>query len=184
MSVAEVTNPAPRLADQAEKTTQLVSFFIKQDEFAVDISRVQEINKMAAIAHVPRAPKFVEGVINLRGHIVPVINLRERFGLEKIGLTKSTRIIVINIDNRQVGLIVDSVSEVKRVNCSEIKDPPSEAVGDAADFVTGIANVNGRLLIILDLHKILNSQEMHTIEAIKKSATDSQLHSETNGSLK
>jgi purine-binding chemotaxis protein CheW len=159
-----------------------VSFFIKQDEFAVDISRVQEINKMAAIAHVPRAPKFVEGVINLRGQIVPVINLRERFGLEKIGMTKSTRIIVINIDNRQVGLIVDSVSEVKRVNYSEIKDPPSEAVGEAADFVTGIANVSGRLLIVLDLHKILNSQEIHNMEVLKAAANNSLALTDNNGS--
>lgn len=156
---AESQISAKRTEATAEQTIQFVSFFIETDEFAVDIKNVQEIIKMINIAHVPRAPKFVEGVINLRGSIVPVLNLRERFGIQKIPYNRNTRIIVVNIASKQVGLIVDSVSEVIRIQLSAIKDPPTEAIYHDTGLVKGMAEINGRIVIIVDLEGILNDQE-------------------------
>jgi purine-binding chemotaxis protein CheW len=154
--------------DESGEMKQLVSFSIGEDEFAVDIKDVKEINKLAPIAHVPRAPKFVEGVISLRGQVVPLINLRERFNLPKIDYDKSTRIIIINIDDKQLGLIVDAVSEVLRISVSSIKAPPEEVVSGDDNFVEGIVEVNGRLVIILDLGKVLSMEEIASIGDIKK----------------
>ena len=159
--------------EAAQNMKQFVSFFIDEDEFAMDIKEVQEINKLSTITHVPRSPKFVEGVINLRGQIVPVINLRERFNISKKEYDRHTRIIIVKIDNKWVGLIVDYVSEVLRIPESAIKNTPSEAVGEGVEFVRGIAEVNGRLVIILDLKKVLTQDEIKNIDKIKQALNES-----------
>lgn len=153
--------------EKREAQCQLVSFNIRGDEFAVDISEVQEIIKMQNITHVPQAPSFVEGVINLRGVIVPIMSLRERFSIEKAVGTKSTRIMIINKNDKQIGLIVDAVSEVLRIAVSAIKEPPQDAIGESAGFVKGMVNVGDRLIIVLDLPKVLSSNEAASIERIK-----------------
>jgi purine-binding chemotaxis protein CheW len=149
-----------------EAQCQLVSFNIREDEFAVDIGEVQEIIKMQSITHVPKAPSFVEGVINLRGVIVPIMSLRERFGIEKTENTKSTRIMIINLDDKRIGLIVDAVSEVLRIAVSAIKEPPQDAIGESAGFVKGMVNVGDRLIIVLDLPKVLSAHEVASIDHI------------------
>ena len=137
---------------------QVVVFQLGGESYGVDIAKVQEIKAMSPISAVPRAAEFIEGVINLRGQITPVVNLRTRFGMGKIENTKETRIIVVNMEGEWVGLIVDSVSEVMRLADDTI-EPPSEFVATVdADFIRGIAKVSEeRLVILLDLARMLRA---------------------------
>ena len=133
---------------------QLVSFHVGEEEFAIDILGVQEIIRMVELTPVPNAPYFVEGVINLRGKVIPIIDLRSRFSLPAADRTKDTRIIVVEISNTVLGFIVDSVEEVLRLPESLIENPPSTGRGGSSEFHRGIGRVHGRLLILLDLGQI------------------------------
>lgn len=144
----------------AQELLQLVSFKLGEEEFAVDILLVQEINRMAEITLVPKAPAFVEGVINLRGKIVPVVNLRARFGLAGAGSNAEARIVVVNVENRVLGLLVDSVSEVLRLPAHTIEPPPSFVAGIGTDYIKGVGRIADRLLILLDLAKALAKQDV------------------------
>ncbi len=138
-----------------EELLQLVGFKIGEEEFAVDILKVQEIIKMIMMTKVPNTPEFVKGVINLRGRIIPVIDLRRRLGLKEKETDQDSRIIVVEIEENTIGFIVDEVSEVLRIPQSIIEPPPS-MVGDVnANFITAVAKLENRLLILLDLEKIL-----------------------------
>jgi purine-binding chemotaxis protein CheW len=144
---------------------QLVSFNLGSEEFAVDIAAVQEIVRMPEITQVPRSAEFVEGVVNLRGKIIPVVDLRKRFSLAVSPSTKSTRIIIVTIGGRTVGMIVDGVSEVLRLGADAVEAAP-ELVTNTIDasFLRGIAKLEGRLLILLDLDLILNQEEARALE--------------------
>lgn len=144
---------------------QLVSFNIGEEEFGVDILRVQEINRMVEITRVPNSPEYVEGVINLRGKVIPIIQMRKRLNMEAKPLDKDTRIIVVEINKKVIGFIVDSVNEVLRIDKSITEVPPSMVSGLDSDFITSIAKLEDRLLILLDLEKILSTDE---VEEIKK----------------
>jgi purine-binding chemotaxis protein CheW len=135
---------------------QLVTFKLGSEEFALDILLVQEINRRVEITKVPKTPEFVEGVMNLRGKIVPVLDLRKRFGLVGGEFTAQSRIIVVNIDKRVLGLIVDSVSEVLRIPEHTVEPPPPLVAGIDAAYIKGIGKFEGRLLILLDLGKVLS----------------------------
>ena len=138
---------------------QLVSFKIGEEEFGIEILKVQEIIKMLPITKVPNAPKFVEGVINLRGRVIPVIDLRIKLGLSKQDHTKNTRIVVIELNSRTVGFIVDEVNEVLRIT-KDITEAPPEMVGNVnREFITSIGKLEDRLLLLLDLEKVLSENE-------------------------
>jgi purine-binding chemotaxis protein CheW len=149
---------------------QMVSFVIDREEFGVEILRVQEIIRLVEITRVPHAPPFVEGVINLRGKIVPVIDLRKRFHLSTREADKDTRIIVVELSDRVVGFMVDSVREVIRVDRHLIEPPPDLAIGIDAHFITGVAKLDDRLLIILDLDEVLTSDEEHALTSVRPAA--------------
>ena len=136
---------------------QLVSFKIENEEFGVNIEEVQEIIRLPEITRVPQAPFFVEGVINLRGNIIPVIDLRKRFDLEATKKTNATRIVVTNVDNKTTGIIVDSVSEVLRLPKDAIEPPPPIVADIEAKYLRGIGKLDDgkRLLILLNLREIL-----------------------------
>jgi len=127
---------------------QLVSFNIGTEEFGVDILKVQEINRMVEITRVPQAPNYVEGVINLRGKVVPIVDLRKRFNLELKEYDKNTRIVVVDIDGNIMGMIVDSVSEVLRLSANTIEPPPDIVTGVNAEYIKGVAKLEDRLLIL------------------------------------
>lgn len=135
---------------------QLVSFSLGNEEFALDILKVQEINRMAEITPIPKAPVFVEGVMNLRGKIVPVIDLRKRFYLESKPYDKLTRIIMVNLDGKTIGLIVDSVSEVLRLPLATIELPPAIVASIDTNYIEGVGKWANRLLILLNLEKLLS----------------------------
>ncbi len=139
---------------------QLVSFNLGNEEYAVDILKVQEINRMVEITTIPNAPSYVEGVINLRGKVIPVINLRKKFGFESKEMDAHSRIIVVDVGNT-VGLIVDSVSEVLRLSSDTVEPPPKMTGNGSAEYIMGIGKLQDRLLILLDIESLLrdsNSQ--------------------------
>ncbi|EGJ51042.1 chemotaxis protein CheW [Desulfocurvibacter africanus] len=145
---------------------QLVTFSIGDEEFGVDILKVQEIIRTMEITRVPRAPAFVEGVINLRGKVIPIIDLRKRFGLQARGHDKNTRIIVIEISNMIVGFVVDSVSEVLRIPASTVEPPPPMVAGLESEYISGVGKLEDRLLILLDLNRLLSREERSVLSQV------------------
>lgn len=144
---------------------QLVSFNIGSEEFGVDILKVQEINRMVEITKVPQAPSYVEGVINLRGKVIPIIDLRKRFNLELKEQDKNTRIVVVDIKGNIMGMIVDSVSEVLRLPANTVEPPPDLVTGINSEYINGVAKLEDRLLIFLDLSKVVDMDAtMATVE--------------------
>ncbi|MGB9640228.1 MAG: chemotaxis protein CheW [Anaerolineales bacterium] len=146
---------------------QLVVFELANEHYGVDISAVESIIKMQQITTVPQAPAFVEGITNLRGSILPVMDLRKRFGLKEIGKDNSqstrqhdeSRIVVVSMEGMKVGMIVDAVSEVLRVPSDAIEPPPPMVTSINSAFITGIAKVGEKLIILLDLARILTVSE-------------------------
>jgi len=149
---------------------QLVSFKIENEEFGVNIEEVQEIIRLPEITKVPQAPFFVEGVINLRGNILPVIDLRKRFDLEVTKKTNATRIVVTNVESKTTGIIVDSVSEVLRLPKDSIEPPPPIIAGIEAKYLRGIGKLDDgkRLLILLNLKEILTVREEDKVRREEK----------------
>lgn len=146
---------------------QLVTFKLGTEEFGVDILKVQEINKMMNITKIPNAPAFIEGVINLRGKIIPIVDLRKRLGFREKPYDKSTRIIVVELEGLVLGFIVDSVSEVLRIPANTIEPPPSMVAGIESEYIEGVGKLDDRLLILLELKKIFSSPERKDIENIE-----------------
>jgi purine-binding chemotaxis protein CheW len=138
---------------------QLVVFELANEHYGVEISAVESIIKMQTITVVPHAPDFVEGVTNLRGSVLPVIDLRKRFCLALQEINKSSRIVVVTIEGVKVGMIVDAVSEVLRISDEAIEPPPPMVTSVDTAFITGIAKVGDRLVILLDLPRVLSLQE-------------------------
>ena len=146
-----------------EELLQLVSFKVGDAEFGVDILRVQEINKMMELTTVPNTPSFIEGVVNLRGRIIPVLNLRSRLGLETKEYDSETRIIVVELNDKTIGFIVDEVKEVLRIPKSITEPPPDVVSGVNSAYITAIGKLEDRLLILLDLTKILSNDEVNEL---------------------
>jgi len=139
---------------------QLVSFSIFNEEYGVEVLKVREIIRMTDITHMPNTPPYVEGVINLRGKVIPIMSMRRRFGMAETESDKQTRIIVMDAGGNLTGFIVDSVAEVIRISSGEIQPPPSMASGGIEqEFVVGVVNRPDRLLILLDPDKMLSQTE-------------------------
>ena len=139
---------------------QLVTFRIGEEEFGVDILAVQEIIRLMQITMVPRAPEFIEGVINLRGKVIPVINMRTRFSKSQHQPDANTRIVVMELDQKIVGFLVDGVSEVLRIPANTVEDPPPVVAGIGSEYIRGIGRLDNRLLILLDLDNLLGSIDL------------------------
>ncbi len=156
---------------------QLVTFKLGKEEFALSIDDVQEINRLDNITAIPKAPSFVEGVMNLRGNVIPAIDLRKRFSMELIAHSESTRVVIVNIGGKLTGMIVDSVSEVLRLPKKNI-DPPPDVISSNlnTDFIKGIGKITGqnRFILLVDVNKILSFDEQEKMyktvsEGVKKS---------------
>jgi purine-binding chemotaxis protein CheW len=145
---------------------QVVSFKLGSEEYGVDIGQVQEINRMVAVTHVPRAPQFMEGVINLRGQLIPIIDLRTRFGMERAEHSKNTRIVVTEIGTKRIGMVVDSVSEVLRLPLEQIEEAPDMISGVDTEYIRGVGKLDERLIILLDLGKIVTGAEKRDLDVI------------------
>ncbi len=150
---------------QSDEEHQLVVFHLDDEAFGVDIGQVKEIIKMAEITQMPNAPEFVEGIINLRGQITTIMDLRKRLGMKVADTDENTRIIIVEASGSTLGLIVDSVSEVLRMSGKDI-DPPS-AASTHAEYVQGVGKLDDRLLILLDLNRILSKEEIGQMERLR-----------------
>lgn len=159
----EVTTKQESVGMASSDELQLVSFNIGSEEFGVDILKVQEINRMVEITRVPQAPNYVEGVINLRGKVIPIVDLRKRFNLELKKHDKNTRIVVVDIGGNIMGMIVDSVSEVLRLPAGTIEPPPEIVTGVNSEYIKGVAKLEDRLLIFLDLSKVIDMADMAVV---------------------
>lgn len=155
---------------------QLVSFVVGDEEFAIPILSVQEINRMMQITRVPQSPAFVEGVINLRGKIIPVMDLRKRFGMPALTDSGDARIIVVEVaaqgagHTRVIGFTVDRVNEVLRISESIVEPPPTMVTGADSDYVQGVGKLEDRLLILLNLQRLFSAQELSVMDRVTAAA--------------
>ncbi len=149
---------------------QLVVFKLGNEEYGVPITQVKEINRLTNTTKVPKSPGFVEGIINLRGQIIPIIDLKKRFDLELTDYTGEARIIVIQVSTQTFGVKVDAVSEVLRINTDTIENAPEIVSGVDVQYITGVAKVDERLLILLDLDKLLSDQEKQELMEMHEEA--------------
>ncbi len=152
-----------------EDILQLVTFNMGTEEYAVDILKVQEINRMTEIAKVPNAPHYVEGVINLRGRVIPVVSLSKRFSFSEKEQDEQSRIIIMDIQGITIGVIVDSVSEVLRIPSNTVDPAPSVATELGTEFIKGIAKMEDRLIILIDMDLLIErSESVDMLEASHK----------------
>ena len=149
-----------------EKDLQVVGFRIGNETYGVRIGSVREIVRVPEITAVPSAPDLIEGVINLRGKIIPVMDLRKRFGQAEIRPDKKNRILVVELENKLVGLIVNSASEVLKIPPSEIEAPNSVFADGESGYVTGVGKLHGRLIILLDISRLLQRSEFKRLEEV------------------
>jgi purine-binding chemotaxis protein CheW len=154
--------PAVRSNDQerSNELTQLVSFHLDNEEYGVEVLKVREIIRMINITHMPNTPPYVEGIINLRGKVIPIISMRKRFGLMESEANSQTRIIIMDVGGELLGFTVDAVSEVIRISASEIQPSPTMAAGGIdQEFISGVTNHGERLLVLLNLDLMFSSEE-------------------------
>jgi purine-binding chemotaxis protein CheW len=149
---------------------QLISFTVGAEEYGLELSRVKEVIRMRQITWLPKAPASVKGVINLRGDVIPIVDLRERFGLSAQEQTATTRVIVVEVQGRMVGMVVDVANQVVRVPDDQFEPPP--LIIGAADqgFVTAVGKIGDRLVIMIDVERILSAEEMNQIEGSLEAA--------------
>ncbi len=155
---------------QNQEEQQLVVFDLSTESYGVDIGEVREIIRLQEITKVPRTPEFVEGVINLRGGVIPVIDLRKRFNLPVTDETADNRIVVVDIGGQNIGVIVDAVTEVLRINTESIEPPSSVITTDESEYLLGIAKLDDRLIILLELKQVLTEAEQSAIEEVTLAA--------------
>ncbi|MFS0574205.1 chemotaxis protein CheW [Sporosarcina sp. 179-K 3D1 HS] len=149
---------------QEQKEMKVIVFQLMDKEYAIGVDVVQSIEKLLSITRVPKTPSYVKGVINLRGVVTPIVDLRQRFGLEMKEMDDSTRIIIVSLEEFEVGLIVDAANDVLDIPLRSI-EPQPEVVGTVeSDFISGVAKVDKRLLVMLNLEKVL--------EPIKRVSSD------------
>ncbi len=139
----------------AEAMEHLATFSLDREEYGVEVRLVQEIRRVSEITVVPRAPEFVRGVINLRGRILPVVDLKKKLGLGEVAIGKASRIVVVRLRDRLLGLLVDGASQVLKVPVSRIEPAPDEVLNKGGDTIRGVAKLETRLVILLDLPKVL-----------------------------
>ncbi|MCE8014864.1 chemotaxis protein CheW [Halomonas sp. MCCC 1A17488] len=159
------TNDAALAAAEAHNREFLV-FSLGDEEYAVDILKVQEIRGYENVTRIANAPDFIKGVTNLRGVIVPIVDLRIKFHLDKVEYGGQTVVIVVNVEDRVVGIVVDGVSDVMTLSPDQIKPAPEFGVTLSSDFLSGLGSLEDRMLVIVDIDKLLTSDEMELVERV------------------
>ena len=147
---------------------KVIVFRLVDEEYGVEVNQVRSIEKMQNITRVPRTPDFVKGVINLRGVVTPIIDLKTRFDLGEEGYTDSTRIIIVAVDDMEVGLIVDAANDVIDIPVDVIELPPAVVGGIKATYLRGVAKLQERLLIMLNLDKVLSNEEIQAMSSMER----------------
>ncbi len=148
---------------------KVIVFKLRDEEYGIEVEKVQTIERLMPITRVPKTYAFVKGVVNLRGVVIPVIDLRGRFGLPETEYTDQSRIIIVSVNEMQVGFIVDSASDVIDINSDSIDTPPEVVGGIKAKYLRGVAKIGeGRLLIMLNLSEVLNKSEIIQLEGLEE----------------
>ena len=166
--MAEVETMDPAVKVMAEREGKYLTFTLAEEEYGIGILKIKEIIGMMPITTVPQTPEFVKGVINLRGKVIPVIDLRLRFGIAEIDYTERTCIIVVEIAGQagtvQIGIVVDSVSEVLNVKGDDIADTPTFGTKLDTEYILGMAKMEGGVKILLDIDRVLNAEEVGMLD--------------------
>lgn len=164
---ANRAHTTPRTARTAEREGKYLTFVLAGEEYGIGILKVREIIGMLPITAVPQTPAYVKGVINLRGKVIPVIDLRLKFGMPEMDYTERTSIIVVDVIGRsitiQIGIVVDSVSEVVNIKADEIEDTPTFGTRLDTDYILGIAKLGGQVKILLDIDRVLHDREFRIL---------------------
>jgi len=163
---SEIMNQAVKIME--DKEGKYLTFTLAEEEYGIGILKIKEIIGMMAITTVPQTPKFVKGVINLRGKVIPVIDLRLRFGMESMDYTERTCIIVVEMDGTantvQIGIVVDAVSEVLNINGKDIEDTPTFGTKLDTSYILGMAKMEGGVKILLDIDRVLKAEEVEMLD--------------------
>ncbi|MFQ5962934.1 MAG: chemotaxis protein CheW [Candidatus Scalinduaceae bacterium] len=145
---------------------KFLTFSLGKEEYGVEILKIREIIGIMDITTVPQTPDYMKGVINLRGKVIPVIDLRLKFSMEEVEYTQETCVIVVEVSKSLIGIIVDNVSEVLDIKSGEIEDPPQFGQEIDTSFIMGLGKAKGKIIILLDIEKVLSSEELEMVEQI------------------
>ncbi|TDO16755.1 MULTISPECIES: chemotaxis protein CheW [Halomonas] len=161
--MSRLSKDAEFAASEAQNREFLV-FSLGEEEYAIDILKVQEIRGYENVTRIANTPEFIKGVTNLRGIIVPIVDLRIKFHLDKVEYAGQTVVIVVNVADRVVGIVVDGVSDVMTLTPEQIKPAPEFGVTLSSDFLSGLGSLEDRMLVLVDIDKLLTSEEMALVE--------------------
>ncbi|AFT71664.1 Purine-binding chemotaxis protein [Alloalcanivorax dieselolei B5] len=164
MSNLVSVNPVKKAAEISSR--EFLVFSLGDEEYAIDILKVQEIRGYENVTRIANAPDFIKGVANLRGVIVPIVDLRLKFRLANADYTQQTVVIVINIGTRVVGIVVDQVSDVMTLTAEQIKPPPEFGISLPLDYIHGLGNLEERMLVLVDIERLLTSEELAIVERV------------------
>lgn len=163
-----INKEAKASKEKSLTSVQIVCFKIGKEEYGIDILKVQEILNLPRITLLPKAAEFILGVIDLRGKVLPIIDLSKRFGIESSNASKTARAIVVKIKGKKVGLAIDSVSHVVKVDSEVIEPPPAIVKGISGRYIVGIAKVNEEFVVILDIDQIFSPSELTALDLSSK----------------
>lgn len=160
------------LAVAQDTAMQVLVFNLGAEEYGVDILKVQEIRGYGDVTRIANVPDFIKGVTNLRGSIIPIVDLRIKFNLGEARYDEQTVVVILNIESRIVGIVVDAVSDVLSLSADQVKQAPDFGGDVSAEFVQALATVDDRMLILIDIEKMMSSREMALVEAAADAADD------------
>lgn len=160
--------------DTRGELRQFISFSVGDEEYGLELLRVKEVIRVREITWLPKAPSFVKGIINLRGDVIPIIDLRDKFGLEAKDATAMTRVIVTEVAGKLMGMVVDSASQVVRIPVDQIDPPPAVLGGFSEEFITGVGKIEDKLIILLNSDAILTAVERTQLGSLQNPATGSE----------
>ena len=152
---------------------QFISFTVGQEEYGLELLRVKEVIRVRETTWLPKAPSFVKGIINLRGDVIPIVDLRDKFGLETREQTAQTRVIVVEVAGRLMGMVVDAASQVVRIPADQIDAPPAVLGGLSQEFITGVGKIEDKLVILLNVDAILTMDERAALSSLDPALTGS-----------
>lgn len=151
-----------------DATREVLVFVIGEEEYGVDILKVQEIRGYEKVTAIPSAPDFLKGVVNLRGTIVPVIDMRIKFALPDVRYDSFTVVVILRLASRVIGIVVDAVSDVMRLAPNDVKEPPRLGSVVDASYLTGVATLNDRMVLLLDIEKLLSTGELDLLDGVAR----------------
>lgn len=164
MNINTDTNVEKNNAEGSGSSQEYLTFVLADESYGIDILKVQEIRGYDAVTKIANTPEFIKGVVNLRGLIVPIVDLRIKFGLGKVVYDDFTVVIILNLNGRVVGIVVDGVSDVMNLNGNQIRSVPDIVASIDTKYITGLATVEEKMFILVDIEQLMNSQEMALIE--------------------